>query len=836
MTPTEQRRADVLPLSGFRVLEIGGGAAAAYCGRLLVDAGATVLVSGLSETQRRAGIVRADTATERAFAHYLDAGKQQGGLGVDAIAALAAGVDLVLIGEDSGSISDVHGTYGSVALSWFGHKGEFSHWQGSDLLIQVLTGLPQINGPVDGPPTAGAERQASMVAGTTAYIAVCALLLANLRHADQAPATLEISVLESNLALQEIQFHFRETEAIVIPRMGVNRFWPQGPMGIYPCSQGWVGITITTPDQWRALCTALRLDDMLNDTELSTREQRLARLEYVETRMVKALASHDATHWGAVGREMRIPIVEVPDAQGILHHPIFRARASLATLETGTQNFLVPRTPFGLQGTPVSGRLGPAVPLDHEPKRKPCLSRQGQAGQYDDGAEGSPKLWRRSSDCQVGVLHHDAGARFAGKAAANHLSDRALLDGFRVVDFTMGWAGPLATRILGDLGAEILKVEAGRYPDWWRGVNWTAEFIEDRAYEKSPTFTAMNRGKRGVSIDLTRPQGHALALSLIAKADAVIDNQAVGVMAKFKLDWENLRSKFPQLVMASLSAFGADNAWSSTRAYGSTLEHGSGLPSLLGNPQDPPTMTQLALGDPVGGLYGCAALLTALIHRERSGEGQLVNASMIECVLQFATPGLLEYQVTGTHQRRGNRSAAVAPQGIYPAAGNDQWLALSATDDVAFRALMVCIGRTDLAEQAELQSLQGRQRHHDQIDAAIQSWSCKIPATQAARQLQEMGVPAAPVLSTHEIGDHPHLLANDFFLEVTRALSGVQRQARIAIVHNGKRLGATAPAPLLGEHSETVLCAYANISAQQYANLVADGIVAHEPTPSKNVL
>ena len=454
--------ASPLPLAGYRVLEIGGGAAAAYCGRLLVDAGATVLRSAACEDARDRGVIRADTALERAYASYLSAGKQAEAAGSEVIARLSEQVDLVLVGEDAGVEALPKGRLGTVFLSWFGSQGDYKDWQGSELLIQGLTGLPKIAGPVDGPPMAGAERQATMVAGATAYIATCALLLASLRAPRARPSVLEVSVLESNLALQEIQFHFLEREVTPIRRFGVNRFWPQGPMGIYPCRTGWVGITLTTPDQWRSFCAAVGMQDCLEDPQLATREQRFARLPEVEARMVQALSSHDAPHWGAVGRKLRIPIVEVPDAAGILAHPIFNERQSLASMEIDGRDVKLPRAPFGLEGTPLSTR----IPL------------------ADPG--GAPQIPAASAD-----IGDTSGP---------------LLGGLRIVDFTMGWAGPLATRILADLGAEVIKIEAGRYPDWWRGVNWTPEFIANRMYEKSHTFTAMNRGKHGVSIDLTQPE------------------------------------------------------------------------------------------------------------------------------------------------------------------------------------------------------------------------------------------------------------------------------------------------------------------------------------------
>src|SRR5262249_39400823 len=159
------------------------------------------------------------------------------------------------------------------------------------------------------------------------------------------------------------------------------------------------------------------------------------------------------------------------------------------------------------------------------------------------------------------------------------------------------------------------------------------------------------------------------------------------------------------IIMLSMSAFGSGNAWSDTRAYGSTLEQGSGVPSFTGLPGTPPTMAHLAYGDPVGGLYGCAALLAAMVHKRRTGHGQYVNLSMVEAMLQLATPGLLQYQLDpAAPLRRGNRHPVLAPHGIYPCAGHDRWVAIAIDDAPAFEGLARIIGRGDWIGDASLAS------------------------------------------------------------------------------------------------------------------------------------
>ena len=162
-------------------------------------------------------------------------------------------------------------------------------------------------------------------------------------------------------------------------------------------------------------------------------------------------------------------------------------------------------------------------------------------------------------------------------------ANRLPLEGIRVVDFSMGWAGPICTRTLADLGADVIKIEATQYPDWWRGVDRRPAYVLEQMYEKSVRYCIMNRNKRGITLDLTRPQGLDLAKRLLADADLVVDNYSVEVLPKLGLGYEVLSKLNPKLVMMSMSAFGAGSVHRDCRAYGSTLEQGSGLPSVVGD-------------------------------------------------------------------------------------------------------------------------------------------------------------------------------------------------------------------------------------------------------------
>ncbi len=773
-------------LAGITVLEIAGGTAGAYCGRLLADAGALVTVLGTAADRGASG-ARADMPTENLHAAYLSAGKTRADSStVHDFSALTREFDLVVIGEDATvDLGGVLPRMATVSLTWFGTHGPYSKWKASDLIIQALTGMPHLAGAIEGPPVHGGDRHSALIGGVTAYIAAIAGIVAK---SQGKPQHFAVNLLEANMVLSEMDIHFVERDGVPLTRHGVNRFSPNGPVGVYPCKDGWVGIIATTPAQWLSLCTTLGMDEQRADAGLATRELRFQRLDEVEEAMVALLAHRTAEEWAALGREHRIPIVLVPDAAGILRHPIFKARQSLASFATEGRSYRVPRTPFGLTKTPTATQLARDMP-------------------------GSGT----SSDRSEEAVHTGPP-----------------LSGIVVVDFAMGWAGPLTSRLLGDLGADILKIEAGRYPDWWRGVNWTPEYVANRQYENAKGFCALNRGKRGVSIDLTTLTGRDLALSLISKADAVVENQAAGVMAKLGLGYEQLAAVNPEVVMLSMSAFGVGNAWSDTRAYGSTLEQGSGLPRFTGFPDAAPTMAHLAYGDPVGGLFGCAAALTALAYRKRGGTGQLVNLSMIEAMLQFTTSALLEYQVTGCEPiRRGNRHPAMAPHNIYPGSGQDRWLAIAIEDAEAFYCLARVIGRPDWIGNEELATLDGRKKAEDEIDRATRAWSCTLAPEHAASQLQAAGVCAAPVVHTEDILRDPHLAETGFFIDLTREFSGPQRQCGSAISKDGERLRSASPAPLLGEHSQDVLNQYLGTDRDSFDAMVRDNIICFEPKAMK---
>ena len=400
----------------------------------------------------------------------------------------------------------------------------------------------------------------------------------------------------------------------------------------------------------------------------------------------------------------------------------------------------------------------------------------------------------------------------------------------RIVDLTMGWAGPLASRHMADMGAEVIKIEACSHPDWWRGYDHSSETLAAREHEKIPSFNMINRNKLGVAIDLTQADGRDLALRLVERADAVIENQATGVMDKLGLSYEELRAVNPEIIMLSLPAFGAEGPWSGYRGYGSTVEHGAGLPHLTGGPDDPPMMTHVAYGDACGGMNAAAALLVGLFHRKRTGQGQRIDLSQVEGVLQQGVHGTIAQGLNGAPPpRTGNRHPVFTPHGVFACAEPDNWLVVGVTGDEQWPGLCQVIGRADLGADPALSSAEGRRDQEDEIEAAIAVWAKTLAGDAAMQALQDAGVAAGVARRPSELSQDPAYQARGFWRDMDREVVGVKPQPQTPWRFNGERGPLRRPSPLLGEHNGEVLGRVLGLTADEIAALEGAGIIGDKP-------
>ncbi|XOV87826.1 MAG: CaiB/BaiF CoA transferase family protein [Pseudomonadota bacterium] len=401
-----------------------------------------------------------------------------------------------------------------------------------------------------------------------------------------------------------------------------------------------------------------------------------------------------------------------------------------------------------------------------------------------------------------------------------------LLKGIRLVDLSMGWAGPLAGRHFADMGAEVIKVESCQHVDWWRGWEATQAWIDDHGAEKAVSFNTMNRHKKDVTLDLNTDRGRDLCKQLVAVSDAVIANYSGSVLGKLGLDYDDLRQVKPDIVMMSMPAFGSTGPWKNYRAYGSTIEQASGLPHINGEADWPPTMQHVALGDPIAGLNAAAALLIALRHRHRTGEGQYLDLSQSECLFPLGVHGILSQAATGAPPARmGNRSATQCPHGVYPCIDPDSWITIQVDSEDAWLSLKALAA--PLLD--EFGDLEARIERRAALDARLGQWTGQFEATGLMERLQGEGILAAAVLGAGEVAMSPHLAARQCFPLLSRAYVGELPHPVSAWREGGVPYDIDAPSPTLGEHNTEILTSLLGLSDEELADLAEQQVIGTRP-------
>jgi crotonobetainyl-CoA:carnitine CoA-transferase CaiB-like acyl-CoA transferase len=413
--------------------------------------------------------------------------------------------------------------------------------------------------------------------------------------------------------------------------------------------------------------------------------------------------------------------------------------------------------------------------------------------------------------------------------------ERLPLLGVRVLDLSKVWAGPYCTRLLGDMGAEVIKVEGPGSWDLIRSLAFEPAGTP-RTYNRSAYFNHYNRNKYGCAIDLSRPRGHELALRLVAMSDVVVENYRSDVLAKLGLDYQALRSVRDDIILVSIPSHGLSGPEADRIAYGTNIEQLAGLVSLSGYPDGPPLRSAISYGDPMAGATAAAATIAALLHRRWTGEGQHVEVAQWEAFLPFVGDFLVEYSLTGREPARaGNRHTSMAPHGVYPCEGNDNWIAISVSSDAEFAALCNVIGRPQLAADERFADVVSRHRNQGELDAIVSEWTRQRGHREAAAELQAAGVTAMAVLRPTELPDDPHVVARGFMEETAHREAGTWPLDGPAWRFSYTPPHVRLPAPCFAEHDDYVFRDLLGLSEAELAELERDGITAREPVAGQDV-
>ena len=402
---------------------------------------------------------------------------------------------------------------------------------------------------------------------------------------------------------------------------------------------------------------------------------------------------------------------------------------------------------------------------------------------------------------------------------------RLPLEGIRIADLTMVWAGPFATKILAEMGAEVIKVES---PYAWDLVRTLIpQPGEPEPWNSSYYFNDYNRDKKSVTLHLQHPRGRELFLRLVERSDVVIENYRADVLDRLGLGYEVLRERKRDIILVSMAGFGKTGPERDQVGYGPIIEQMAGLASLTGYGDDgTPYKTGISYGDPVAGAAAAGAVILALIHRRRTGEGCFIDLAQREVLATMIGESfVLASRFGRVPSHRGNRDDRFVTQGVYPARGEDRWVAISVRSDSEWKRLAELIGRPDLAPLTAAE----RRARHDQLDEAIAAWTRERSADDAAEALQQRGIPAGPVRDTADIHDDPNLNARGFWVKLPHPRMRPWRQPNTAWRLREARPHPRRHAPLFGEHNREVLCGLLGLSEAELEELRREGVIGDAP-------
>ena len=779
---------DPAPLRALRVLDLSTGVAGPYAARVLREAGAEVLKleEPLGDPMRdwSASYKALPPGEDAGLFQFLNAGKQ--GVpcdlttadGLEILGKLAAEADILIenfgpLGfaeRKLGSLQDDHPHLSIVSISWWGHEGPWATRPANEWTLQAAIGMTARRGYPERGPVACGGRFGEWSAGSCAAVAA----LAAVQSARQTGRGdhVDLSVFESML-LCMTQYHTLD-----------GQFRPELLPAYVECpsiertSDGWVGLACVTPPQWEAFCEMMGRPDWAENPKLVSADERMKIRDTLHRDIIEWMAARTTEEVIEAAALRRIPVAPVGDGTNFSEMEQMVARG---LLEDAPGGFLQPRPPIRLHGIE-------RMPLEAAPAR-----------------------------------HPKPGAGFSSprKVAETAISTGAKpLSGIRILDLSAFWAGPMCTSTLAALGADVIKVEAGKRPDGMRFVN---TMPLENFWEAGSIFHGANLGKRGITIALDSEEGADLFLRLVADADIVVENYSVRVMEQFGFTLERLQSINPRLTLVRMPSWGLDGPWRDRVGFAMTIEQSCGLAWISGYEDRPLTVN---VCDSVGALHTTCGILMALEDTRRTGRGRLLEVPLVEPGLTIGADLIIEASRGNEIPREANRGPLGTPQGCFQAS-DGEWVALSVETDVQWKAFAQAVDKPDWASRREWQTSAGRRKDQALIETELASWASAHTGPEAEQILIDAGVPASIAVNAHRVLPHPQLEARGFLEDFEHIFTGRMHYPTLPWRPKFAADGwYESPPPTLGQHNREVLSASLGLSPDELDSLEEQGVIS----------
>ncbi|MGB7145504.1 MAG: CoA transferase [Mycobacterium sp.] len=741
-------------LGGLHVVEIADEISGPYCGKLLADLGAEVtkIETPERDSLRRYGpFPGGEPNPDRAgLFEYLNSGKRGTVLdltsddGGAAARRLIADAD-VLISAGTVALPQLNPGLVVVHISNFGRHSPFRDRAATPLTMQAASGWISARDP-DRPPVQAGARIAEYVAG--AYAALGALTALRIAPANQV-TEVDVSVLEALLSTLPYPMLMAER----MRALGLPSNIRQAPMlGVVRAADGWVGINCLTGQHWLDVCAMLELPEF-GEQQYAIMMGGPERAEFFAAAQ-PWLSDRTVADIVELSQALRIPAAPVADGADALQCPQYVKRDFFVDAGAEGWSFRQPGPSFRLSKTPA-------------------IATHGQP---------SPRRPRT-------VSAKDLSLPFAG---------------LKVLDLSTFWAGGYLTCYLGAFGADVVKLESIQRPD---GFRYSAAYPHEGEdwYERSALWQATNLNKRDITLDLTSQAGRDLAYRLAAQADVVVENFSPRVVEQFGLDYQSLVALRPDVIAIRMPGFGLDGPWREYVGWALNIEQVSGMSAVTGYADGPPCNVQ-GPADPIVGVHAGVALLAALDHRRRTGEGQLIEVAQIEVGAAVTAEPVIEYSMNGiVRPRDGNRQRGCC-QGVYPTDTADAWVALSVRDDTDWSQLVEAMGRPGLLEDDRLATAHGREAAHDVFDGVVAAWTRTRATADIVAALRERNIPVEEVIAPEQMYDLPGLDARGYYEDFEHAVTGRHRYPGwpFRITPGPARHHRFAP-PTLGQHNDEIL-------------------------------
>ncbi|MBW2388980.1 MAG: CoA transferase [Deltaproteobacteria bacterium] len=798
-------------LEGIRVIELGGGVSAPYCAKLFADYGADVVkieAPGTGDRSRSWGPFPSDEPDREksGLFHCLNTNKKSVTLDAndsgdrEKIRSLISGADVLIENNtpaqmrewslDYATLRDLNPRLVMISITPFGQTGPYADWKATDLNAFHISGA---SSRYCGRPDEAPLEHGTFAADYFGAVAAAAWGLAavygrtNTGVGQQVDVSCAEVIAATFVGGQNIGGYAQDGK--FERRTGVGM--PLGaPATIVPCKDGHVWMLALEPGQWNGIAKVMGDPEWMQTEMFQDMFSRAENADLIYPLIEEWTMKHGKHEIMERCQAEGAPVSAVFTVAEAVEHPHLREREYIVELEhaaLGRVRML--GAPFKLSQSPGG------------PKRAAPL-----LGADNDAILGALALQPPSEEVKA-----TEGAR--------------PLEGIRVANFGWVWAGPVVGQTLNFLGAEVYKVESNVR------VDMTRTLPPFGGGEAGPNRSLSNHacwaGNGSVTIDFKTDEGLELARQLIMESDVVIENFGPGVMEKIGLGYEEMKKRKPELVMLSMQGAGAYGPLMNTRTYGLSLTSLTGLDSLTGYCDGPPLPVENAYSDPFTGIFGAFALVAALTYRDRTGQGQYIDFSQQEAVMQMVGPAFMDYvmndRVAGP---LGNRHplAAAAPHGVFRCRGDDRWISIAVEDEASWKSLVAAMGNPDWADTPEFASLAARLSNIEMLHEQIDRWTAEFDDRELAARLQEAGVAAAPVLNVADLLDDPHFRARNTFIEVDHPL-GFRETIYGSYVKLSHSPVTVRPGPVIGQDNEHVFKNILGLSDERYSELVEQKII-----------